>query len=75
VVAYGEGEKQQIRPHFAKERDDLLTKRRILIVGFAHLRYGQLFTMQRQYSIGKVKKASFSTDFTIIIPVKIFVTS
>ena len=75
MVAYGEGGKQQIRPHFAKERDDLLTKRRILIVGFAHLRYGQLFTMQRQYSIGKVKKARLSPDFLIITPVKFFVTS
>lgn len=37
VVTYGEGEKQQIRPHFAKERDDLLTKRRILIVEFTPL--------------------------------------
>lgn len=37
VVTYGEGEKQQIRPRFAKERDDLLTKRRILIVEFTPL--------------------------------------
>ena len=34
-----------------------------------------LFIMQRQYSIGKVKKARLSPDFLIITPVKFFVTS
>jgi hypothetical protein len=31
--------------------------------------------MQRQYSIGKIKKARLSPDFLIITPVKFFVAS